>query len=167
MRIFSPRSLSQHCRHCSLGQILLTMKLIQRSINRHFILTASLAQITYSEATIQRAELALRCSPFHIKLLQDMRYQGISIYKTVANSGIELGYTKRKMSELVAESDLVWLIQVGMLRREVDGQGLTDSFRLTPLGWKVVERAEHQTLKPAGKRDRLKNFTRRWLGSLT
>jgi hypothetical protein len=130
-------------------------------------LTASLAQITYSDATIQRAEIALSCSPFKLKLLQDMRYQGISIFKVVGNSGIELGYTTRKMSELTAESDLVWLIQVGMLRREVDGQGLTDSFRLTPLGWKVVERWEGKVLTTPRQRDRLRNLTRRWLGSLT
>ena len=32
---------------------------------------------------------------------------------------------------------------VGIVRREVDGQGLTDSFRLTPIGRQVIERWEN------------------------
>lgn len=33
----------------------------------------------------------------------------------------------------------MWLIQVGVLRREVDGQGITDSYRLAPLGRQLLE----------------------------
>ncbi|MEO0934700.1 MAG: Npun_F0494 family protein, partial [Cyanobacteria bacterium J06641_2] len=40
---------------------------------------------------------------------------------------------------LTADNALVWLIEVGLLRREVDGQGITDSFRLTPLGRQLTE----------------------------
>ncbi len=35
--------------------------------------------------------------------------------------------------------DLRWLISVGVLRREVDGQGLTSRFRLTPLGRQLLD----------------------------
>jgi hypothetical protein len=57
----------------------------------------------------------------------------------------------------------VWLIQVGMLRREVDGQGLTDSFRLTPLGGQIAESLNNSGLPRLRKRDRLLNFaTRLW-----
>ncbi len=42
------------------------------------------------------------------------------------------------LSEKRVEKALMWLIQVGLLRREVDGQGITDSFRLTPLGRQIV-----------------------------
>jgi hypothetical protein len=122
--------------------------------------------ITYDAATIDRADRALLCSPFHLKVLQDMRYSGLSITKITGNSGVELGYTKRKMSELIAENNMVWLIQVGMLRREVDGQGLTDSFRLTPLGWQIVNKWDGQTLPQPRKRDQLQNFASRWLRSV-
>jgi hypothetical protein len=126
-------------------------------------LTASYRSIAYSDATLERADLALRCSPFHLKLLREMGSSGVSVMKIAGKSGLELGYTKRQMSELVAESAAVWLIQVGMLRREVDGQGLTDSFRLTPLGWQVINRWEGRELENPRRRDRLRDFMNRWL----
>jgi hypothetical protein len=128
--------------------------------------TASNPAITYDAATLDRADRALLCSPFHLKVLQDMRYSGLSITKVTGSKGVELGYTKHKMSELIAENNMVWLIQVGMLRREVDGQGLTDSFRLTPLGWQIVNKWDGQTLPQPRKRDRLQNFMSRWLRSV-
>jgi hypothetical protein len=54
------------------------------------------------------------------------------------------GYTQAPLSELIAEAELLWLIQVGLLRREVDGQGLTDSFRVTPLGRQLVQKWHEQ-----------------------
>ncbi len=129
-------------------------------------MTVSLPAIAYDAATIDRADRTFRCSPFHLKLLLDMRYSGVSITKISGSSGVELGYTKRKMSELIAENDMVWLIQVGMLRREVDGQGLTDSFRLTPLGWQIANKWDGKTVPKPRKRDRLQNFISRWLRSV-
>ena len=37
------------------------------------------------------------------------------------------------------EDDFLWLIKIGVLRREVDGQGLTSKVRLTPLGRIVLK----------------------------
>ena len=58
----------------------------------------------------------------------------------------------------------MWLLKVGVLRREVDGQGLTDSFRLTPLGRQNVEKwqDEGQFPQPSLK-DRISNWLNRWL----
>ncbi len=39
-----------------------------------------------------------------------------------------------------AETHFIWLIRLGVLRREVDGQGLTERVRLTPLGRSVISR---------------------------
>ena len=39
-----------------------------------------------------------------------------------------------------AEAHFNWLIRLGVLRREVDGQGLTERIRLTPLGREVLSR---------------------------
>jgi hypothetical protein len=127
---------------------------------------SSSRSIIYSPATCHRAEIALHCLPFNIQLFQEMRQRGVSIFQVAGNSGVELGYTPQRLTELVAESNLVWLIQVGVLRREVDGQGLTDSFRLTPLGLQLVEKWGDQAFPQPRKRDRLANFMNRCLRSI-
>jgi hypothetical protein len=110
--------------------------------------------ISYSAKTLDRAELALRCAPFNLSLFP----------KLAGKVGIDAGYTRRSLSELDVESATNWLIQVGMLRREVDGQGLTDSFRLTPLGLTLIEKWEKSgaTLPPASILDRVANFVTHW-----
>ena len=100
------------------------------------------AAIQYSPATIKRAERALRCTPFRLPLLVAMRQQSVELKAIAGKAGLQNGFTSRPVTELAAESDLLWLIQVGVLRREVDGQGLTDSFRLTPLGQQIIERSD-------------------------
>ncbi|MGC1309461.1 MAG: Npun_F0494 family protein [Phormidesmis sp.] len=99
----------------------------------------------YSPEAIRRAERALRCSPFYLKLLAEMRSQSVGVLTIAEDSGMLKGYTQQPLSELATESGLMWLVEVGILRREVDGQGLTDSFRLTPLGRQLVERWQYQS----------------------
>ncbi len=120
---------------------------------------------TYEAKTITRAKRALSCSPFCLKLFQDMRNQSVPISKIAEETGIKLGYATRAFSEPRTEDKLVWLINVGLLRREVDGQGLTDSFRLTPLGREIVSEWEQSGNKiPAASTiDRLLNWLNRWL----
>ncbi|MEL6815228.1 MAG: Npun_F0494 family protein [Cyanobacteria bacterium J06598_3] len=98
----------------------------------------------YSSKAIHRAERAVRCSPFYPKLLAEMRVESVGILTIAEDSGMLKGYTHQPLSEPGAETELLWLSSVGILRREVDGQGLTDSFRLTPLGRQVVERWQSQ-----------------------
>ena len=114
---------------------------------------------------IKRAKIALSCSPFRLKLFRDMRNQSVPIQKIAEDTGIKLGYAKEVMSEPKAEDKLVWLINVGLLRREVDGQGLTDSFRLTPLGRKIVEEWEQSEtdIPHPSIGDRLSHWLNRWL----
>ncbi len=118
--------------------------------------------ITYSPSTIDRAERALICSPFNLALFSAMTKGSVSIMTIAGSGGLQTGYTRQLMSELAAETALVWLINVGMLRREVDGQGLTDSFRLTPLGYLLVEKWEGKDLRKPSLFDRVKNFLDRW-----
>ncbi|MGB7085737.1 MAG: Npun_F0494 family protein [Phormidesmis sp.] len=101
-------------------------------------------RIPYSPQAIRRAERAVRCSPFYPKLLAQMREDSVSVLVIADDSGMLKGYTQQPLSEMSAESELLWLVAVGILRREVDGQGLTDSFRLTPLGRKLVARWQSQ-----------------------
>jgi hypothetical protein len=127
--------------------------------------TSSKPSIPYSPGTIARAERALRCSPFKLSLFEAMRSRSVPLSAIAASAGLEQGYTQRPLLELVAESNLVWLIQVGLLRREVDGQGITDSFRLTPLGRQLVEKYEKlgPTFPPPSGSDRIANALNRWL----
>lgn len=120
--------------------------------------------ILYPDRTISRADRALRCSPFYLALFTKMRQESVSLPKIAGDAGLKSRYTRHLLSELSAESALVWLIQVGMLRREVDGQGLTDSFRLTPLGLQLVEKWENNggNLPTATILDRLTNWFTRW-----
>lgn len=121
--------------------------------------------IQYSPQTVKRADRALRCSPFKLTLFSAMRSASVPLAAIAGQHGVQQNYTKHPLIELVAESALRWLIAVGLLRREVDGQGITDSFRLTPLGRQLVETWESQgeNRAEASGCDRLKNAASRWL----
>lgn len=87
-----------------------------------------------------------------------MRWQSVDLRAIAGQMGIQNGYSTKPLPELAAEKQLTWLIQVGLLRREVDGQGLTSSFRLTPLGHQLVERWQSaDQLAAATWRDRVNN----------
>ncbi|WP_019509385.1 Npun_F0494 family protein [Pleurocapsa sp. PCC 7319] len=121
--------------------------------------------IEYDPRTIKRAKRALSCSPFCLKLFQEMRNQSVPIQQIAGATGLKLGYATLALSEPKTEDKLVWLINVGLLRREVDGQGLTDSFRLTPLGRNIVAEweQEREEIPPASLIDRIYNRLNHWL----
>jgi hypothetical protein len=120
--------------------------------------------IQYSRQATQRAEKAVICSPFQLQLFVTMRWQGVAL-RAIANAeGTRNRYTRRLLSEMAVENHLLWLIQVGVLRREVDGQGLTDSFRLTPLGRQLLDKWQQiGSLPPVSVLDHLQNAWRRWV----
>ncbi|MFY0609370.1 MAG: hypothetical protein JXR06_03480 [Candidatus Atelocyanobacterium thalassa] len=91
-----------------------------------------------------RAERALLCSPFSLELFITMKKQSVS-FSTIIDTRIKnKRYTLKFLSEQQIDQRLTWLIKVGILRREVDGQGITDGFRLTPLGKKIVEKWQNK-----------------------
>lgn len=121
--------------------------------------------IQYPQLTLLRAERAMRCAPFRLHLFATMISQSVALSAIAQTSGIQNQYTLKPLSELRAESELLWLIQVGLLRREVDGQGLTDSFRVTPLGRQLVSKWQQPSLSakyPPDWRDRIYNSLIRW-----
>ncbi|HIK14456.1 MAG TPA: hypothetical protein IGS53_04075 [Leptolyngbyaceae cyanobacterium M33_DOE_097] len=121
--------------------------------------------IQYPAQTVQRADCAMRCSPFYLKLFELMMTESISLKEIAGLRGVNQLFTRRSLSEIGAENELLWLIQVGLLRREVDGQGLTDSFRVTPLGRQLVHRwrgLEHTKDYRPTWIDRLYNAWQRW-----
>jgi hypothetical protein len=130
-----------------------------------FIPATEIKSINYPTPTIERASRAIRCAPFQLHLFKTMREISVFLGAIASHPGVNSGYTRSPLTELTAENSLLWLIQVGVLRREVDGQGITDSFRLTPLGRQLVEKFQHQgdTLPPPNWRDRLYNTLSRWL----
>lgn len=117
----------------------------------------------YSSPTLKRAERSLICSPFKLDLFAAMQCDRVAIGEITGNAGIEKNYTKQPLSELTTDTELVWLIQVGVLRREVDGQGITDSFRLTPLGRQLVEQFQTQPWRSPTLSDRFHETVTRWL----
>jgi hypothetical protein len=121
--------------------------------------------IAYTAYTIIRATRALCCSPFKLDLFLAMIAQSVPLPLIAGQLGIEQNYTRKILSENRVDSELGWLIQVGLLRREVDGQGITDSFRLTPLGKQIVNQWQKQPgeIPLPSWWDRLANFATRWL----
>ena len=77
-----------------------------------------------------------------MKLLAAMRSNSVSLRAISDDRGMLNGYTRQPLSDIAADNHLGWLMTVGIVRREVDGQGLTDSFRLTPIGRQLVEQWE-------------------------
>jgi len=62
-----------------------------------------------------------------------------------------------------AEEHFEWMIKLGILRREVDGQGLTNRVRLTPLGVLIIRQWKGE-IPRSGIRERIKeNFYRHGL----
>lgn len=125
--------------------------------------TTSNPAFRYPQKTLDRASRAVRCAPFRLKLYVIMLAHSVALSSAAGTSGIRNQYSKRVLSELTVDGELLWLIQVGILRREVDGQGLTDSFRLTPLGRQLVQ--QWQTVGGFGKAnwsDRILNALNRW-----
>jgi len=108
---------------------------------------------------LQRAEIAVRCAPFTVKLFADMATQGINLRAIAGNEGVKNQYLNSSTNLIITENALLWLIQVGILRREVDGQGITDSFRLTPMGHLLLDKWQNQSRFPSATiGDRLQNF---------
>ena len=117
---------------------------------------------SYPQPTLKRAQRALVCSPFNLGLFEAMGSRRVALSEMIGHSGVQKDFTKRPLSELTADNALVWLIEVGVLRREVDGQGITDSFRLTPLGRQLVEQFQGKAWGSPTWGDRLYNAVIRW-----
>ncbi len=128
--------------------------------------TAVQATIEYPTESRQRAERAIRCLPLQMPFYTTLLQQSISLAAIAKQAGVRSKYVRSPMSEWTVENHLMWLIRVGVLRREVDGQGITDSFRLAPLGRQIIKtwQAEGwQQIPPASFRDRFVVFLRRLL----
>ena len=119
-----------------------------------------------SQRSRERAMRSMRCLPFTTALYRDLQETGLDA-AGLWNDRRRYGRTPRWYRSADAlEQDLRWLITVGVLRREVDGQGLTSRFRLTPLGRQLLDGCP-DLLEPAvGPTERLRHALRRSWPSL-
>lgn len=126
--------------------------------------TSSVRPIQYPPQAIRRASRAVRCSPFTVTLFAAMQYHSVPLGAIAGASGVQRGYVRYPIPERVADDQTLWLIQIGLLRREVDGQGLTDRFRLTPMGRQLVHTWQHQPdqKQMASVMDHLLNWVAQW-----
>ncbi len=86
---------------------------------------------------LRRARRALRCLPFQRRFYRELEGGALSSGQLAARADWPQ-FSHRRLSAGQAEDLFIWLIQLGVLRREVDGQGLTERVRLTPLGREVL-----------------------------
>lgn len=94
--------------------------------------------VNQSQQAVNRARQAVRCLPFRLAFYQELEQGALSSSQLAARTDWRR-ISRRRFSANRTEEHLIWLIQLGVLRREVDGQGLTERVRLTPLGREVLE----------------------------
>ncbi len=92
------------------------------------------------DLSLKRAIRALRCLPLNSSFYEDSRKKGLDAEKVYfGQTKYQTRRSKWFRNSSSVESAFRWLITLGVLRREVDGQGLTSKIRLTPLGRKIIE----------------------------
>ena len=88
----------------------------------------------------RRAKKGIRACPFNLFLFQSLLKESLSAENVYMNKS---KYLRPEFmfiqSSLFIENEFLRLIKIGVLRREVDGQGLTSKVRITPIGRKVLE----------------------------
>lgn len=116
------------------------------------------------QISILRAERSITCLPFKKAFYEEIDKNPLS--------AAEL-FSKENWEQLLlvpigperAEKYFLWMIRLGILRREVDGQGLTSRIRLTPMGRKIILSWQGEIIR-AGLMQRIFEKYRRFQGTL-
>ncbi len=87
-----------------------------------------------------RAKKGIQSCPFNLSLFQSLLKGSLSAQNVFLNKSKYLNqeYMFINSSSFI-ENEFIRLIKIGVLRREVDGQGLTSKVRITPIGRQVLE----------------------------
>tara|TARA_Y100001968_G_C19223510_1_gene650934 strand:+ start:292 stop:666 length:375 start_codon:yes stop_codon:yes gene_type:complete len=94
-----------------------------------------------NKESLERARKSIRCLNFNYSFYNDVKNFGLSSEDLFHSQNRYLSNISSNFkSSGSIENDFRWLIKIGILRREVDGQGLTSKVRLTPLGRLVLEK---------------------------
>ena len=91
-----------------------------------------------SARALKRAQQAMRCLPFRRAFYDELEHEALSSTQLSSQKNW-MAISRKPLTRSSTEDDLIWLIQVGVLRREVDGQGLTERVRLTPMGRDLLD----------------------------
>ena len=82
----------------------------------------------------------IKSCPFNLFLFQSLQKRSLSAQNVFENKSKYLNQEFMFInSSLFIENEFLKLIKIGVLRREVDGQGLTSKVRVTPIGRQVIE----------------------------
>ena len=88
----------------------------------------------------RRAKRGIKSCPFNLFLFQSLQKGSLSAENVFINKSKYLNQEFMFISSsLFIENEFLRLIKIGVLRREVDGQGLTSKVRITPIGRQVLE----------------------------
>ena len=88
----------------------------------------------------RRAKKGIRNCPFKLFLFQSLKKESLSAQDVFENKSKYLNQEFMFInSSFFIENESLKLIKIGVLRREVDGQGLTSKVRITPIGRQVLE----------------------------
>jgi len=88
----------------------------------------------------RRAKKGIKNCPFNFFLFQCLQKESLSAQNVFENKSKYLNQEFMFInSSLFIENEFLKLIKIGVLRREVDGQGLTSKVRITPIGRQVLE----------------------------
>ena len=88
----------------------------------------------------RRAKKGISNCPFNLFLFQSLKKESLSAQDVFENKSKYLSQEFMFIkNSLFIENEFLKLIKIGVLRREVDGQGLTSKVRITPTGREVIE----------------------------
>ena len=88
----------------------------------------------------RRAKEGIRNCPFNLFLFQYLQKESLSAQNVFDQKSKYLNQEFIGInSSSFIENEFLKLIKIGVLRREVDGQGLTSKVRITPIGRQVLE----------------------------
>ena len=104
----------------------------------------------------RRAKKGIGSCPFNFFLFQSLQEGSLSAEDVFLNKS---NYLKQDYmfinSSLLIENEFLKLIRIGVLRREVDGQGLTSKVRITPIGRQVLENSSDLFTKKKSRIEKL------------
>jgi hypothetical protein len=109
---------------------------------------------TIEGLAIDRAEKSMVCLPFKRAFYEAVDESSMSAEEICQKEDCaEFAFVAFGPER--AEEHFIWMIKLGILRREVDGQGLTSRVRLTPMGRKIISKWEGE-IRRGNPRERMR-----------
>ncbi|ABX09167.1 Npun_F0494 family protein [Prochlorococcus marinus] len=106
-----------------------------------------------------RSTRAIKCLALNQNFYKDIDSNGLTAKEVL---DMKEKYLKtnlhRFQSSEALEDTFRWLIILGVLRREVDGQGLTSKVRLTPLGRQILVKCPELPIQKANFFEKATDF---------